>query len=205
MRPPNVIASRARERESLPRRRAGPRASWRHAYRPDVGDDGTHAIGVTGDLLVEEPQGLPARPGRLGVALVIAPQVCDPGVPPAPVALEDQPAVGVGGINEPGDGADPRQRTLSLRIGKPSARQGGEQRTLELALRGHRRLGPIVQHPGECDDPGLAGPGDLSQRDPDVVLGVAPVEDQVIEHPAQAPSPERRGHLDHRACRAADR
>ena len=29
-------------------------------------------IGVAGDLLVQEPQGLPAGPRRLGVALVIA-------------------------------------------------------------------------------------------------------------------------------------
>jgi hypothetical protein len=87
--------------------------------RPHVGHHGAHAGGIPHHLLVQEPQRLPPHPGRVAVALVIAPEVGDPGVPAPAVGLEDEAAVGIGGVDRARDGSPPGRRICRQGGGSP--------------------------------------------------------------------------------------
>ncbi len=63
--------------------------------------------GIAHGLLVQEPEGLPAHPCRLGVAQVIALQIPYAGVPTSAVGFEDHLRIVVDGIDQTLNGTSP--------------------------------------------------------------------------------------------------
>ncbi|MDD9370972.1 MAG: hypothetical protein PV358_12715, partial [Acidimicrobiales bacterium] len=173
-------------------------------HAADVGDRRADTLGVAGDLLIEEAQGLPSGSGGLCIPSVVTCDVAHAGVPASAVGLEDHSAVAVRGVDQALDRARPRQRHLTLRDGEPARDQSADEIAFQPAPGRRRTLVSLVEQASEGRDPWLAGPHDLGQPNRHLIEAGTSVEDQVVEHAAESTRPKAGRTLDDRPRRFAD-